>query len=222
MVIQRIQKSDSEYPPSLQRFLAKNAPESAATLGNLQLLSHPKLAIFCSGACPAGIVSESGQIMRKIIDAGVTVIGGFHSDVEKQCLAMFVRGDQPVILSPARSLDKLRIRPEYKEALENGRLLFLSFFRSHRHRSDTEIAFKRNLYVAALADKILTIYASPSSKTEQLCRKLISWGKTIYTVDHEANQNIVALGAQTLNVNMVKNLTDALAPGVRNDQDGET
>jgi predicted Rossmann fold nucleotide-binding protein DprA/Smf involved in DNA uptake len=222
VVIQRIHKTDSEYPLSLQRFLAKDAPESAAALGNLQLLSHPKLAIFCSGACPAGILSETGQVMRKIIDAGVAVIGGFHSDVERQCLKMLLRGAQPIIISPARSLERLRVRPEYKVALENGRLLLLSFFRSHRHRSDTEMAFKRNLYVAALADKILTLHASPSSKTEQLCGKLITWGKTVCTLDHEANWNIVALGAQAINVDRIKHLTVGLAGGVRNDQDGES
>jgi predicted Rossmann fold nucleotide-binding protein DprA/Smf involved in DNA uptake len=222
MIIKRIYKSDSEYPLSLRRFLGENAPETAATLGHLELLSHPALAIFCSGACPAGIVSETERVMRKIVDAGVTVVGGFQSEVEKHCLGILLAGDTPIIVSPARSLDKLRIRPEYKAPLANGRLLLLSFFRSHRHRADAEMAFKRNLYVAALADRILVVHAASSSKTEQLCRKLISWGKTVYTVNHEANQNIVALGAQTTNVNMVKNLTDALAGGARNGQDGET
>jgi predicted Rossmann fold nucleotide-binding protein DprA/Smf involved in DNA uptake len=222
VIIKRIHNNDPEYPKSLQRFLADDAPESAATLGNFQLLGHPKLAIFCSGSCPPTIVSETEQVMEKIIAAGVAVIGGFHSDVEKRCLEILLRGDQPIILSPARSLDKLRIRPSYKEPLKDGRLLFLSFFRSHRHRSDTEMAFKRNLYVAALADKILIIHAARSSKTEELCRELISWGKTVCVLDHQANHNIIGSGGQTISANTVKGLTDALADGVDNHQNGET
>lgn len=211
MVIKRIHKSDSVYPASLKRFLPEDAPESAATLGNFQLLSYPKLAIFCSGACPAAIVSQAEQVMRKVMDAGITVISGFHSEFEKQCVKMLVRGDQPIIISPARSLDKLRIRPEYKKALENGRLLFLSFFRSHRHRSDREMAFKRNLYVAALAERILIVHAAPSSKTEQLCRELLRWQKPVYTICDKDNQNLARLRAQMISGGTSGELIDGLA-----------
>ena len=203
MVIKRIHKNDSEYPASLQRFLGEDAPGSAATLGNFELLSHPTLAIFCSSACPAGVVSESEQVMRKMIDARITVIGGFHSKVEKHCLSILLDSNASVVLSPARSLDKLRIRPEYKDPLANGRLLFLSFFRSHRHRSDAEMAFKRNMYAAALAERILVVHAAHSSKTEQLCRELISWRKPVYTIDNEANQNLVRLGAKLADSKML-------------------
>ena len=196
VAIRHIHKSDPEYPAALERYLAEDAPDSATAKGNLDLLNRLKLAIFCSATCPAAIVSETEQVMQKIIAAGATVIGGFHSQVEQHCLKILLAGDQPIILSPARSLDKLRIRPEYKEPLNNGRLLFLSFFRSHRHRSDVEMAFKRNLYVAALADRILIVHASRSSKTEELCQKIIGWQKPVYTISDEANQNLVRLGAQ--------------------------
>jgi predicted Rossmann fold nucleotide-binding protein DprA/Smf involved in DNA uptake len=206
VVIKRIHKSDPEYPASLQRYLAEAAPQSATAIGNLELLKQLKLAIFCSTTYPAAIVSQTEEVIQKLVDAGVTVIGGFHSPVERQCLSILLRGAQPIILSPARSLDKLRIRPEYKEPLGNGRLLLLSFFKSHRHRSDVEMALKRNHFVAALADRILTVHAAPSSKTEQLCRELISWQKPVYTIDNEANQNLVGLGAQTVAVGTVAEL----------------
>jgi predicted Rossmann fold nucleotide-binding protein DprA/Smf involved in DNA uptake len=196
VVIKRIHKSDPEFPSSLQRYLSEDAPDSATTLGNLEVLKQLKLAIFCSTTCPAAIVSQTEEVIEKLVDASITVIGGFHSPIERQCLSLLLRGTQPIILSPARSLDKLRIRPEYKEALGNGRLLLLSFFKSHRHRSDVEMALKRNRFVAALADRILTVHAAPSSKTEQLCRELISWQKPVYTIDNEANQNLVKLGAR--------------------------
>lgn len=198
MVIKRIHKSDPEYPATLHRFLTDDAPESASALGNLQILSHPKLAVFCSSSCPAAVGSETKRLMQNVVDAGLTVISGFHSEAEKECLNILLHGTQPIILSPARSLDKLRIRPEFKEPLKNGRLLFLSFFKTHRHRSDIEMALKRNRYIAALADKILSIHATPSSKTEQLCRELISWRKSVYTIQNEANRNLISLGAQTI------------------------
>jgi HEPN domain-containing protein len=44
---------------------------------------------------------------------GVTVVGGFHAPMERECLTILLRGAQPVILCPARNIG-MRIRPEYK------------------------------------------------------------------------------------------------------------
>jgi predicted Rossmann fold nucleotide-binding protein DprA/Smf involved in DNA uptake len=204
--IKRIDKSDPQYPNSLIRHLGNDAPASVTAIGNLAMLNQHKLAIFCSASCPGEVVLQTHDLIQNIQNAGVTVIGGFHSPVERDCLSVLLRGAQPIILSPARSLVKLRIRPELKEPLENGRLLFLSFFPSHRHRSDVEMASRRNRFVAAMADKVLILHAAPSSKTEQLCKELISWQKTVYTMDSEANQNLVELGLNPVTLEQAGNL----------------
>jgi predicted Rossmann fold nucleotide-binding protein DprA/Smf involved in DNA uptake len=95
----------------------------------------------------------------------------------------------------------MRIRTEYKELLDQGRLLFLSFFRSHRHRSDVNMALSRNRFVAAIADTILVVHAAHGGKTEGFCREIIEWGKPLFTVASDLNQNLMALGAKPLNVN---------------------
>ena len=196
--IRNTTSTSPEYPASLQQFLGENAPESFATLGNFELLRRRKLAIFCSSSCPASLLEELDLIINGITDTEVTVIAGFHSDAEKHCLNILLDQHHPVILAPARSLDRMRIRPEYKEPLENGRLLFASFFKSHRHRSDVGLTIRRNRYVAALADSILIVHAPAASKTEQLCRELMSWGKSVYTIDNADNQNLRRLGAEVI------------------------
>ena len=204
--IKRIDKNDPEYPNSLIHRLANDAPDSVTAVGNLAILNQRKLAIFCSASCPAEVISQTYDLIQKLVDARVTVIGGFHSPVERECLSILLRGGHPIILFPARSLVKLRIRPEHKEPLEKGRLLFLSFFRSHRHRSDVEMATRRNRYVAALAEKIFIPFAAPGSKTEYLCRELIAWEKPVYTIANEANENLVKFGAQPAAVDTVNEL----------------
>ena len=196
MVIKRISKSDPEYPASLTRLLATDAPDSAAAIGDTRILSRRKLAIFCSALCPETLASQAYELMHKLTSADVTTIGGFHSPVEKGCLQILLRGVQPIIISPARSLDKLRIRSDYRQALDAGRLLFLSFFKHHHHRSDVDMAFRRNCFVAALADITLILHAAPSGNTERLCRELIGWRKSVYTMDNGANENLLRLGAQ--------------------------
>jgi predicted Rossmann fold nucleotide-binding protein DprA/Smf involved in DNA uptake len=135
----------------------------------------------------------------------MTVISGFHSPGERECLSILLSRNQPVIICPARSLTKMRIRTEYKKPLDEGRLLLLSFFRSHRHRSDVPMALSRNRFVAALADKILILYAAPASKTETFCREILSWRKPLFALASDLNQKLVALGAKPLNVKELRN-----------------
>ncbi|OGP27094.1 MAG: hypothetical protein A2038_08940 [Deltaproteobacteria bacterium GWA2_57_13] len=125
-------------------------------------------------------------------------MGGFHSPVEKECLRILLRGSQPVIICPARSLRKLRIPKQLKKPLDEGRLLFLSPFPDNRHRSDIRMSLHRNRFVAALAEQIFIAYAAPSGKTEQFCREIVAWRKPVYTLSHASNENLITLGASPL------------------------
>ena len=114
--------------------------------------------------------------------AGPTIISGFHSPVEQEALIVLLRGPQPVILCPARSLARMRLKPAYWTALEAGRLLLLSPFAESVHRATIEMAYQRNRFVAALADRVLIAYADPDGKTAQLAEDIAGWGKAVVTL----------------------------------------
>ncbi|MDG5996712.1 MAG: hypothetical protein E3K33_07075 [Candidatus Brocadia sp.] len=59
---------------------------------------------------------------------GVAVVGGFHSPVERECLTVLLRGSQPVIICPARSIEGMRIPGTWRRPIDEGRLLILSPF----------------------------------------------------------------------------------------------
>jgi predicted Rossmann fold nucleotide-binding protein DprA/Smf involved in DNA uptake len=126
------------------------------------------------------------------------VIGGFHSPMEQECLRILLRGTQPMIVCPARGLHGMWIPSEHKLALEGGRLLYLSQFSDKLHRPTVETALIRNRFMAALADKILVPYAAPGSKTLELCRLLLSWNKSVYTLANHANAPLIDLGASSI------------------------
>jgi predicted Rossmann fold nucleotide-binding protein DprA/Smf involved in DNA uptake len=192
--IDHIEKGSPQFPTALSRYLSSEAPDLVTTMGNLALLERNKIAIFCSAGCPPDVVAQTCAVLEKLVEPTTAIIGGFHSAAERECLNLLLRASQPLIVVPARSLVKLRIRREHSEPLESGRLLYLSFFRSHRHRSDVDMASRRNRFVGALADKILVPFAAPASKTEQLCRDLAAWGKPVLTLDDPANRNLIELG----------------------------
>jgi predicted Rossmann fold nucleotide-binding protein DprA/Smf involved in DNA uptake len=199
MLTVHLNQNDLSYPAALRSYLGEDVPNNISALGNLDILKQSKLAIFCSAECPAELIAQTQPLIQTALAPGMTVISGFHSPGERECLRILLGGNHPIIICPARSLTKMRIRTEYRKPLDEGRLLFLSFFRSHRHRSDVPMALSRNRFVAALADRILILYAAPASKTETFCREILHWRKPLFTLASDLNQNLITLGAKPLN-----------------------
>jgi len=120
MNVTQIHQGNSGYPSALQEYLGNHAPESIAALGNLDILRRKTLALFCSVKCPGNLILQTYDLAQNLRQAGVTVIGGFHSPMERECLTILLRGTQPIIFCPARSIGRMRIRTEYKKPLEEG------------------------------------------------------------------------------------------------------
>ena len=196
----QLRQSDLRYPVALTTHLGDRAPELVSVIGNLEILQRKTLALFCSVRCPGNLIVQTYDLAHKLRRAGVTVIGGFHSPMERQCLAILLRSPHPVIVCPARSLRK-RVPPEFRQPLEEGRLLLLSPFAVAVNRADEETARHRNRVVAALADQIFAAYAAPNSNTEFFCREILAWRKPLYTLAGDANENLLALGAKPINPN---------------------
>jgi predicted Rossmann fold nucleotide-binding protein DprA/Smf involved in DNA uptake len=104
----------------------------------------------------------------RLRDAGVTVISGFHSPVEQECLRILLGGKQPIILALPRSLAKIRVPKEWRAALDQGRLLLFSPSAKRPRRPDKHDARRRNEIVAALADEILIVHAEPGGSIERI------------------------------------------------------
>jgi len=195
-----LRQSDLRYPAALRTCLGDRAPERVSALGNLEVLQRKTLALFCSVRCPGNLIVQTYDLAHKLRRAGATVIGGFHSPMERQCLAILLRSPHPVIVCPARSLPK-RLPAEFRQPLEERRLLLLSPFDETINRADEETARQRNHFVAALADRIFAAYAAPNSHTEWFCHEILAWRKPLLTFAGRANENLLALGAKPINPN---------------------
>jgi len=176
MELRRLTRSDPDYPPKLLQRLGQEAPVSLTALGNLDILSRPKLALFCSARCPGNAIVRAHDHAQALRKRDVTVISGFHSPMERECLRVFLRGTQSLIICPARSLDKMRLPTEWKKPLNDGRLLLLSPFPAACHRASAALAQKRNEFVAALADEVLFAHTAPGGQLDHLAKRISSWG----------------------------------------------
>lgn len=202
----RIDKSDPKYPARLREHLGAHAPGFLAALGNVTILKRKTLSLFCSARCPGNLILQTYDLARAMREARVTVISGFHGPMEQEVLHLLFRGRQPIVISPARTIERMRVPRELKQPLEGGRLLFLSPFPSKERRVSVKNAIYRNRFVAALGDKVFVPHAEPGSKTEALCRQIISWQKPLYALADPANRNLIDIGANRIGPSDVNKL----------------
>lgn len=200
MNILQIKKGDAGYPSIMLQFSGNDAPKILSAIGNSDSLQHKKLAIFCSAKCPGNLILQTYDLAQKLREEGITVISGFHSPIEQECLRLLLRGNQPIIFCFARSIEKIRIREEYRKPLAEGRLLILSPFSEKQRRPTVEMALYRNRFVAALADHIFITHAAPGSKTEKFCQEILSWQKPVCTFASNFNQNLILRGAHPMSL----------------------
>ena len=176
MTIRTLNADDTRYPARLRERLGDDAPAQLSALGNLELLALPKTALFCSVRSPGHVILPAYDLAATWRDAGRCVIGSFHSPVEKECLNILLRGKQPIILCPARSLTGMRIPGAWQKAIEAGRMLILSSFPDAPRRVTTVFAARRNEFVAALADEVFIAHTAVGGKTERLQNRITEWG----------------------------------------------
>ena len=70
--------------------------------------------------------------------------------------------------------------------ISEGRLLLLSPFSEAEKRLRKDLAVKRNLFAAAVAEEIAIAHAAMNSKTRELMEVIIKWGKPVYTINSES------------------------------------
>lgn len=134
--------------------------QSVSAIGNADLLNRLKTGLLCSRKCPADKILEAyDQFKIWTADPETTVVSGFHSPVEKECLRLLLKGNANIILCPAREIKHLRIPKDWKPALEEDRMLILSPFKEKR--ADSRTIDRRNHLVADLADTLYVPYATP-------------------------------------------------------------
>ena len=128
--IQRITQIDPNYPKRLKDSLKTEAPETIWARGNIDLLpgidtafNGNLWALFCSKKCPGELILKTHDLAQRFKERGIPTIGGYHSPIEKECLRVLLRGVQPILLCPARSIENMRLKSAWKDAFAKERLL---------------------------------------------------------------------------------------------------
>ena len=165
------------------------------TLGNKDLLKTNPIALFCSVKCPGELILNTYDLCLKWREEGKTVISGFHSPMEKECLRILLKGSQPIVICLARGIWK-RFPPELKKAVNHNRLLIITKFPSGINRATKRRAIERNRFIAHLSDTLFISYASLGGKLESLCKEWMTLNKSLYTFKSKYNGNLSQFGVK--------------------------
>ncbi len=198
-MLHRLEQDSPLYPERIRQYLAPNAPAVITARGNLDILKQgDTLALFCSRKCPGDLILKLYDYARELRRQSATVIGGFHTPMEQECLTILLRGAGSLVICPARSLENMRLPALWEKPLADGRLLLLSPFPKKHHRVSANLAAIRNEVAAALATQAIIVYAESGGNTEQLAARTVDWRKPLLTFDHPANVNLLCLGARPI------------------------
>lgn len=136
--------------------------------GEVALLDSRLDALLCSKACPGAKIIEALDLAQQWRAENRSVISGFHTAVEKECLRIFLRGPQHIVICPARGLDPFQLPTHWQTKYDRGELLIVSPFDSSICRPTKETAEIRNRLVVDLATRCTIIYATPGGSLEAL------------------------------------------------------
>jgi predicted Rossmann fold nucleotide-binding protein DprA/Smf involved in DNA uptake len=189
-----IESTSPAFPVALQTGTLISPVAQLWAIGNLDILKTPLLGLFCSTRCPGNVILRTYDLALALREAEVPIISGFHTPMEKECLEVFLRGTQPIVLCPARDIQRLRLPTAWRKPVVDGRLLIVSAIAAAQRRTTAALAEQRNRFVATLAQTICVAHAAPGSRTERLCAELVAHGKRLYTLGLAENAHLVQCG----------------------------
>ncbi len=161
------------------------------------------VALLCSTRSPGTIVVRAIELAVVLKDAPVTVVSGFHSPVERECMQLLLRGTVEMVVCPARSARGMRMPTAWRPAVSSGRVTVRSASDERgigraTKRTTAKLADERNRFVASLSDAVLFLHASPGGKLHRLATELFESSTPVWAVDDPANEHLLKNGARPI------------------------
>ena len=204
-----VDSRNPNYPAALLPKKGQAQFPRISIIGDPEILKRQWLGLFCSVKCPGDLILRTYDLVRALRDAGVPVISGFHTPIEKDCLDLLLRGSQPIVICPARDIRNMRQGKDLKTGIGEGRLLILSPFEGTGRRPTAQIAERRNQFVGALAAAAFVAYADPGGKTEAFAKDFMGVGKPIYTFQSQYNELLLEIGAKPVGTKLLAQWADS-------------
>ena len=85
-----------------------------------------------------------------------------------EVLHILLKGSQPIIICPARSIVNMRTPQAWRSGIAASRILVISPFAESQQRITAKLSKSRNRFVAEMADDIFIAHATKGGSTKKL------------------------------------------------------
>ena len=120
--------------------------------------------------------------------------------MERECLDILLRGNQPVVLCAGKGLPGLRLGRDARRGVRENRFVVISPFGQNLRRTTAAQAVVRNDLVTTLAGAVWVPYTVPRGKTWSTVRRALYRGQKVFTFADKENSELVEFGAHPLTV----------------------
>ncbi len=179
------------------------------SLGNIELLSQKKLALFSSKETPEPIFQSALELFTALQQQKICLAGGWQSPLEKWLFSHFTpEQNANCIYYLARDVNQFPLSPIHRQLLDHEKLLFIAPPTSSA-RPSKHLVQKRDALIFSQCRHICFLYINPGGRLQHYLDALVTSNHLIYILDHPLNRPFLTSDFVPLNALNIEILTIA-------------
>jgi predicted Rossmann fold nucleotide-binding protein DprA/Smf involved in DNA uptake len=194
-VVRASEVREIEAPANLRSFF-NGKPPRLWCRGDLTILNHTLLGIISARQVDSDLASECSQLLKQLVFLkDVSFVGGWHSPLEEEALRVLIAQEASIVFCVSKSLDRFVPSIELGSRVSEGQALLLTHCSPKAKRITRDASIRCNQLVVELAKALLVLSAPEGSASLNLARSALRQGKTVHTLEHRLNKELLTAGA---------------------------
>ncbi len=159
------------------------------TIGNIELLSHNRVAIFCSKSFPADAEEEAMDLVAGLSQLPLVFTGGWQAPFEKQICRRLKRLNNSIQLIHylAKDINTHKLNSNEQKQIDENRLLLVAPELPYGRANARQVSFRDHL-IFEQNKKILFFGLASGGRLEGYLNKLSAAQYQLFILDHPINQ----------------------------------
>jgi predicted Rossmann fold nucleotide-binding protein DprA/Smf involved in DNA uptake len=203
-VVRASEVREIEAPAHLRSFF-NGKPPHLWCRGDLTILNHTLLGIISARQVDSDLASECSQLLKQLVFLkDVSFVGGWHSPLEEEALQVLLAQEASIVFCVSKSLDRFVASIELGSRVSQGQALLLTHCSPKAKRITRDASIRCNQLVVELAKALLVLSAPEGSASLNLARSALRQGKTVHTLEHRLNKDLLIAGAVPATLDTIK------------------
>ena len=157
------------------------------TLGNVELLSQKKIAIFASKNAPEELLQSKNELFDKLLNMPIALAGGWQSPMEKSIYNCFdTNSAANIIHYIAKDINQFIPSKKQQNLIDQNKLLIVSP-ELKEVRASAPAVDKRDRLIFSQNKSIFFLYIEQGGRLEKYFRELNQLNYQLFILDQPSN-----------------------------------